>query len=159
VSNICSPGIGYLTVSTQADLNAVSSCATLAADILIVANDSSLTIPAGIKTISSLSASNLLTLIEFSALGLENCSSNYGISFSNLSGLESLLLPNLTSALQFTLSDLPSLNTLSVSQLSSPFGMSFSVFNTSLKNLDNISISSADDISICGSRTKVRLTC
>jgi hypothetical protein len=161
-TNVCSIdplGPAGLFIHSQADLDALSPCATFTGDIVIAGDNislptptaASLSLPTGVTTIfGELLIYDVQTLAEFSALGLENTS---GLNLQNLTSLEYCSLPNLrSSGARFTLDGLPLLESLSFSNVNAD-GL-VAVQQTGLRVLPNISVTDTSLFSIGASLYK-----
>lgn len=134
-----------LTVSSQADLDAISGCSTFTGDINISGSPATLIIN-GVRSLSgSINANNISTLTSLSAPQLANISS--GLTLSTLVGLNTLSFPVLTKLESIHLQALPELETLQfntgVQECSSVI-----ISNTHLSSLSGLNLSAVQTFDV-----------
>jgi hypothetical protein len=144
----CSNSSGF-NIQSQSDLDALSSCTTVTGSITIKAvSMDSVTIPAGVEHVDGdISVSLTSTITTFSASSLQSISGQFELL--NLTGLQTLTAPSLSSVGSISFVILPLLNSMS---LGINEAGSVTISDTELNTLSGFSLSTVGGFEIGNSQ-------
>lgn len=168
VSNPCS--VQYLTVTNQADLDSLSSCAVFTGAIVVQGYNIpisavSLSLPTGLKSIvngdlqksffGDLDVLNIEALSEFTAPGLEHIDNSF--TLNNLTGLKTCSLPNLQSVWgYFDIENVPLLENMTLPTVEIASGSFFAIRGTGLHAMPNFAVTDLYEFSVGWHRPQTR---